>query len=151
MSEQQEQQFALQRIYIKDVSFESPQGVDAFTQQWQPQIHQELSTSTQRLEENLYEVALTVTVTGKIDDKTVFLVEVKQAGVFALAGFDEGQLRQVMGIHCPNILFPYARQMVDNLMVAGTLPPLHLPAVNFEALFQQAMAQQQQQQPQAAH
>lgn len=148
MSEQQEQQFALQRIYVKDVSFESPQGVEAFTQQWQPQIHQELSTTTQRLEENLYEVVLTVTVTGKHDDKTVFLVEVKQAGIFALAGFDDAQLRQVMGIHCPNILFPYARTTIDSLMVAGTLPPLLLPAVNFDALFQQAMSQQQ---PAAAH
>lgn len=147
MAEQQEQQFALQRIYVKDVSFESPQGVEAFTQQWQPQIHQELSTSTQRMDENLYEVVLTVTVTGKVDDKTVFLVEVQQAGIFALGGFSDEQLRQVMGVHCPNILFPYARTMIDSLMVAGTLPPLLLPAINFEAMFQQAVAQQQQ----AAH
>ena len=147
MAEQQEQQFALQRIYVKDVSFESPQGVEAFTQQWQPQIHQELSTATQRVDENVFEVVLTVTVTGKIEDKTVFLVEVQQAGIFGLAGFADEQLRQVMGIHCPNILFPYARAMIDSLMVAGTLPPLHLPAMNFEALFHQAVAQQQQ----AAH
>lgn len=143
MSEQ-EQQFALQRIYVKDVSLESPQGVDVFTQQWQPQLHQELSTTTQKLEDNLYEVTLTVTVTGKQEDKALFVVEVKQAGIFALQGFADDQLRQIMGIHCPNILFPYARAMIDHLMVAATLPPLMMPAVNFEALFNQVAAQQQQ-------
>ncbi len=143
MSEQQpEQQFGVQRIYVKDVSFESPQGVALFGKPWKPAVQQELATTTTAVNDDHYEVVLTVTVTGKMDDQVAFVVEVKQAGLFLIKGLNDGQMRQVMGINCPSILFPYARQVIDSMMVAGTLPPLMLPPINFEALYQQMVEQQ---------
>lgn len=142
MSDQPEQQFGIQRIYVKDISFESPQGVALFGKPWKPAVQQELATTTTAVNDDHYEVVLTVTVTGKLEDQVAFVVEVKQAGLFLLKGLNEDQMRQVMGINCPSILFPYARQVIDNLMVQGTLPPLMLPPINFDALFQQALAQQ---------
>lgn len=142
MSDQPEQQFGIQRIYVKDISFESPQGVALFGKPWKPAVQQELATTTTAVNDDHYEVVLTVTVTGKLEEQVAFVVEVKQAGLFLLKGLNEDQMRQVMGINCPSILFPYARQVIDTLMVQGTLPALMLPPINFEALFQQAVAQQ---------
>lgn len=142
MAEQTEQQFGIQRIYIKDVSFESPQGAAVFGKTWKPAIQQELSTTTTAMSDDRYEVVLTITITGKIDDQPAFLVEVQQAGIFLMKGLSEEQVRQVAGANCPTILFPYAREVIDSLLARGTLPPLMLPPINFDALFQQALAQQ---------
>lgn len=144
MSEQQqpEQQFGIQRIYIKDVSFESPQGAAIFGKVWKPAVQQEISTTTTGMGDDRYEVVLTITVTGKLDDQSAFLVEVQQAGVFLMKGLTEAQVRQVAGANCPTILFPYAREVIDSLLARGTLPPLMLPPINFDALFEQALAQQ---------
>src|SRR6478735_11368573 len=144
MSEQ-EQQFGIQRIYIKDVSFESPQGAAVFGKTWKPSIQQEISTTTTAMTDDRYEVVLTITITGKLDEQAAFLVEVQQAGIFLMKGLNEEQVRQVAGANCPTILFPYAREVIDSLLARGTLPALMLPPINFDALFQQAMAQQDEQ------
>jgi preprotein translocase subunit SecB len=141
MSEQ-EQQFGIQRIYIKDVSFESPQGAAVFGKTWKPAVQQEISSTTTAMNDDRYEVVLTITITGKLDDQVAFLVEVQQAGIFLMKGLNEEQVRQVAGANCPTILFPYAREVIDSLLSRGTLPALMLPPINFDALFQQAQAQQ---------
>jgi len=137
-------QFAMQRIYVKDLSFEAPLGAQAFRKQWQPSINQELNTKASKIDENLYEVVLTLTVTVKLGEETAFLVEVQQAGAFAIAGLEGQQLTQALNTACPNILFPYAREAIDNLVVKGSFPALMLPPVNFDALFAQAVAQAKQ-------
>lgn len=136
-------QFALQRIYLKDFSFESPQGVKAFTSQAKPKVNQELNTKTAKIEDNLYEVALRLTVTVADGEETLYLVEVEQAGLFAITGLEEQQLAQVLNTACPNILFPYAREAIDNILTKATFPPLLLPPINFDALFASAVQQAQ--------
>jgi preprotein translocase subunit SecB len=150
MSEQ-EQQFGIQRIYIKDVSFESPQGAAVFGKTWKPAVQQEISTTTTAMNDDRYEVVLTITITGKLDDQPAFLVEVQQAGVFLMKGLNEEQVRQVAGANCPTILFPYAREVIDSLLARGTLPPLMLPPINFDALYQQALTQQEEEVGATAH
>jgi len=145
-TEAPQQQFALQRIYLKDLSFEAPMGAAAFKKQWQPSVNQELNTKTAKIEDGLFEVTLTLTITVKIEDDTAFLVEVQQAGLFAVNGIEGQQLAQVLNTVCPNILFPYAREAVDNAVTKGSFPALMLPPVNFDALFAQAVAQAKQQQ-----
>lgn len=146
MTEQAQQQFALQRIYIKDVSFETPQGHEVFRQQWKPRVNLEMNTKQTRIDDNNFEVILTLSITAAIEEKTAFLAEVQQAGIFYVNGIPEPQLRQVLATVCPNILFPYAREAIDNLVVRGSFPPLMLAPVNFDALYQQALMQQEQEQ-----
>ena len=153
----------LERIYVKDISFESPQAPDVFRKPWQPKINFDLNsgavpianspTGEQPLGvgedgapiEARHEVNLRVTLTAKDDsDQTVLIVEVTQSGIFASSGFEEEQLRRVLATMCPNILFPYVREQVDSLMVKGGFPPAHLAPVNFEAVYAQAAAAQQQ-------
>jgi preprotein translocase subunit SecB len=141
-STEQEQQFALQRIYIKDLSFEVPLGAQIFTKQWQPQVQIDLNTKADKIGDDVYEAVLTITVTAKIGDDTAFLIEVQQAGAFLVKGVDGEQLRRVLMIMCPNIMFPYAREAIDSLAIRGSFPPLMLQPVNFEALYAQAQQQQ---------
>lgn len=148
MSEPTEPQFGLQRLYIKDVSFESPQGAALFGKAWRPSINQEIATHTSPMPDDRFEVVLTVTITGKLEDQPAFVVEVQQAGVFLIRGFTEEQMGHVIGATCPNILFPYVRELIDSLMTRGTLPPLMLPPINFDQLYQQAITQPA---PPAAH
>lgn len=147
--EQVQQQFAVQRIYNKDLSFESPSTPTIFRKQYQPKVNVDLNTRSNAVdEEGNYEVVLSLTLTAKIDDETAFLVEVQQAGVFFIQGFTNDQLRRVLGTAAPNILFPYARENIDSLVVKGGFPPVMLAPVNFDALFEQALQQQAQQQAQ---
>lgn len=139
-----QQQFALQRLYIKDLSFEAPMGASVFTGQWKPQIKVDLNTRNDKLGDDLFEVVLSITVTATTEDNTAFLIEVQQAGLFLIKGVDGEQLRQVLAIMCPNILFPYARETIDSLAVRGSFPALMLQPVNFEALYRQAVEQQSQ-------
>lgn len=150
-NQQEQPQFALQRIYMKDVSFESPKAPEVFQKQWQPEVKLDLSTSNRPLEEGLYEVVLSLTVTvengsedgsGEQKKETAFVTEVHQAGVFLAKGLDEEELHRTLGAFCPNILFPYAREAVDNLVLRGSFPPLMLAPVNFDALYMQALEQQ---------
>ena len=140
--EQVQQQFAMQRIYTKDISFESPATPDVFKKQWQPAVNVDLNTKSDKIDDNgNFEVVLSVTITAKVDEETAFLVEVQQAGIFMIAGIEGEDLRRVLGTAAPNILFPYARESIDSLCVKGGFPPVMLAPVNFEALYQQALAQ----------
>jgi len=147
-AEEQTQQagFSIEKIYLKDASLEIPNAPQIFTDRSQPQVGVELSNFAQQLEDNIFEVAIKVTVTSKIEDKTVFLVEVTQAGIFQIRGVPEENLEMIVGITCPNILFPYARESVSDLVVRAGFQPVLLNPINFEALF----AQQKQQQAKAA-
>ncbi len=137
----QQVEFSLQRLYLKDLSFEAPQGAAAFQGQWQPKVNQDLATRINRLEDDHYEVVLNLTITVKDDDKTFYLVEVHQAGIFRIKGIEGDQLAGVLNTNCPNILFPYARETIDNVVTKGSFPALMLPPVNFDALFRQAVDQ----------
>ena len=141
-----EQQFVMQRIYTKDISFESPATPGVFRKQWQPKINIDLNTKSDKIDDdNNYEVVLTITVTAKVDDETAFLVEVQQSGIFFVKGFGGDVLRRLLGTAAPNILFPYARESIDTLVVKGGFPALMLAPVNFDALYQQALTQAQAQ------
>jgi preprotein translocase subunit SecB len=144
-AEGSQQQFVMQRVYVKDMSFESPQAPAVFKQEWKPQMGIDLRTKSTSIDEQNYEVVLTLTVTAKLDDETAYLVEVQQAGIFFVRGLEDEELRRVLAILCPNMLFPYAREHIDSLVVKGTFPALMLAQVNFDALYQQAVAQAQQQ------
>lgn len=138
-------QFAIQRVYVKDVSFESPNAPAIFLENDQPDINMDLNIESANLENNFYDVTLTVTVNAKVKDKTLFLVEVKQSGIFLLEGIPADQNEHLLNIVCPQMLFPYAAEVVSNLTQKGSLPPLTLQPVNFEALYlhnQQANGQE---------
>ena len=138
--EQAQQQFVMQRIYNKDLSFESPSTPDVFRKQWQPKVNVDLNTRSNPIDEQgNFEVVLSITLTAKVDDDTAFLVEVQQAGIFFITGFEQDDLRRLLGTAAPNILFPYARENIDSLVVKGGFPPVMLAPVNFDALYQQAL------------
>ncbi len=147
-TEESSQQFAMQHVYVKDMSFESPAAPEIFKQQFQPSVNMELNTKAEKLNDTEFEVVLTITITVKSQEDAAFLVEVQQAGIFLVAGFEDQQLAPLLGIAAPNMLFPYAREAVDSLAVKGGFPPLALRPVNFEHLFRQAQLQAQQQQEQ---
>ncbi len=132
-----QQQFAIQKIYVKDISFESPNSPQMFTADWQPRHNLELNTNGQALGEDVYEVVLSLTVTAKNDEQTAFLVEVQQCGIFTITGFAEDDLAAMLGSYCPNLLFPYAREAISDLVTRGGFPPLLLAPVNFDALYAQ--------------
>ncbi len=133
-------QFAVQRIYLKDLSFETPMGAAVFQKQVKPEVNQDISLSTTKLSDHNYEVELTLTVTVKNGDETIYLVEAHQAGIFKVSGIEGPQLAQVLNTICPTTLFPYAREVIDNVVVKGSFPALMIPPINFEALFAEAMA-----------
>lgn len=152
MSEQaNQQQFSIQKIYLKDVSFESPNSPAVFSGEWKPEVNVQLNTEIKGLENNMHEVTLSVTVTAKQQDKTAFLVEVKQAGLFQLAGFAQEQLGGMLGAYCPETLFPYAREAISDLVTKGGFPQLLLSPVNFNALYMQHQQQQAQAATDTAH
>ncbi len=142
---QEGQRFAIQRVYVKDVSFEAPDTPNVFRQQYSPQVNFNINNRSNRVDEGLYEVVLRLTADVKQDDKTVFLVEVQQAGVFEIRGLNNDQLEQVLTITCPNILFPYGREAIDALVTRGSFPALLLAPINFENIYQQAKQQQAEQ------
>lgn len=147
MSDQQQAQggqFALQRIYVKDLSFEAPHAPKTFLAPWQPDVSIELGTQASRMEDGKnYEVVLSVTVTVKNEGVTAFLVEVKQAGVFLIEGVPDSQLAGLLGAYCPNMLFPYVRETVSDIVTRGSFPQLLLAPVNFDAVFAEAQRKQQ--------
>ena len=130
-------QFGLQRIYLKDSSFESPGSPTVFQGQWNPKINFDIKTKHEKLQDDLYEVVLVLTVEAQIDEKVAFLVEVHQAGMFAAQGFDGSQIEQMLATVCPTILFPYAREAIDSLVLKGSYPALALAPINFDAVYQQ--------------
>ncbi len=140
----QEQQFVIQKLYLKDVSFESPNAPKVFTDgDWKPEVNVQLNSANQTLGQDTYEVDLKITVTAKQSDKTAFLVELTQSGIFTVAGFDQENLRGMLGAFCPETLFPFAREAIAELVSKGGFPPLLLAPVNFNALYMQQVQQQQ--------
>lgn len=147
MPENQNQggQFGLERLFVKDLSFEVPNS-KVFLGEWKPEMNVQLNTETQRLDETHFEVTITVTVTATNAGSTAFVAEVKQAGIFLIEGVPEAQLTQLVGAYCPNILFPYVREAISDVVTRGSFPQLLLAPVNFDALFAQAQQQRQQEQ-----
>ncbi|MDC1528145.1 protein-export chaperone SecB [Gammaproteobacteria bacterium] len=139
------QRFAVQRVYVKDASFEAPDTPTVFRQQYSPQVNFNINNRSTKVDEGVYEVVLRLTADVKQDDKTVFLVEVQQAGIFEIRGLNNEQLEQVLTITCPNILFPYGREAIDGLVTRGSFPALLLAPINFENIYQQAKQQQAEQ------
>lgn len=149
-AEQNGPQFAIQRIYTKDISFETPNAPAVFKQEWRPEVKLDLDTRSNKLEDGVYEVILSLTVTTTIGEgkETAFLCEVQQAGIFSAPDDEsvpEGQLAHLLGSFCPNILFPYARECIASLVNRATFPQLNLAPVNFDALFAQYVQQRQEQ------
>ena len=144
MSEQQQvsQHFDIQKIYIKDVSLETPNSPGIFTEQWQPQTEVRLETGATPLTQDLFEVVLTVTITAKLGDRTAYLAEVQQAGIFTLKGFEDAQMGQMLHAFCPNVLFPFAREELASLIGKGGFPALLLNPINFDGLYMQRLQQQ---------
>lgn len=130
-------EFTIQKLYLKDVSFEAPGSPDVFLKEWKPETNIQLNTESRTLNEGVHEVVLTATITTKSQDQTAYLVEIKQAGVFSAKGFEQERLGQLLGSYCPNLLFPYLREAVSSLVVKGGFPDLPLAPINFEALYAQ--------------
>ena len=139
---------SIERIYIKDLSLENPGAPQSFAAQTPPQVEVSLRSRGEQLEESVFESVLTLTVTAKTGDKTLFLVEVTQAGIFRISGVPLAEIQPILGIHCPNILFPYIRETIADAVTRAGFPPVHLDPINFELLYQQQLASMQPQ-PQA--
>ena len=133
--------FTVEKIYVKDVSFEVPGAPAIFTENVQPELQLNLNQRAQRLGENAFEVVLGVTLTCKAGDKTAYVAEVQQAGIFGLMGLEAQAVDVLLGTQCPNILFPYVRQLVSDLVQAGGFPPFFLQPINFEALYAESLRQ----------
>ncbi|MBT3347512.1 MAG: protein-export chaperone SecB [Thiotrichales bacterium] len=144
-TEAPQQTFEIQKIYLKDASFESPQSPAMFQEKWEPATNLQIGTKQQKLGDNVYEVILNLTATITVNETTAFLAEIQQAGIFTLAGFEEDALAHLLGSYCPNSLFPFAREVISDLSTKGGFPPLLLAPINFDALF----AQRQQEEAQA--
>lgn len=142
--ETQGAQFAVQRIYLKDVSFESPNAPQIFADPGSPQLQLNMGQTVNKVGEDLFDVQLTVTLTCKIEDRNVYLVEVKQAGLFLAKGFEERALDYVLATQCPAIIFPYARQVVSDLIQSGGFAPFYIQPLNFDALYQEQLRRRAQ-------
>lgn len=143
--EQQAPQFAIQRIYTKDISFETPNSPAIFQKEWKPEIKLDLDTRSNKIADGTFEVVLSVTVTATVEDTVAFLAEVEQAGIFTIGNMPEPQIAHTLGAFCPTTLFPYAREAVASLVSRGTFPQLNLAPVNFDALFTSYVQQRAQQ------
>jgi len=128
--------FSIEKLYVKDLSLEIPNAPQAFLERETPSVDIQLHHNSERVEDGLYQTTLTVTVTAKVAEKTLFLVEAAQAGIFTLRNIPQGDMDAVLAIACPNILFPYVREVVSDIVVRAGFPPVVLNPVNFEALYQ---------------
>lgn len=145
MTEPAQPQFALQRVYLKDASFEVPGAPQVFLQQWNPEVSIDLASTAETLEDgNNIEVTLSLTVTARNEGQTAFLVEVKQAGIFQAVGFDDAALGPLLGAYCPNVLFPFAREAISDLVGKGSFPQLLLQPINFDAVYAERLRQEQE-------
>lgn len=146
---EQSPQFSLQRIYIRDLSFEAPKSPEIFRQEWKPSVALDLNTRQKTLDGDFHEVVLTLSVTVKNGEEVAFIAEVQQAGIFLIKGLEAAAMSHTLGAFCPNILFPYARETLDSLVVRGSFPALMLAPVNFDALYAQELKRMQQSTEQA--
>ncbi|MEM8767043.1 MAG: protein-export chaperone SecB [Pseudomonadota bacterium] len=136
-------QVRLERMYLKDASFESPNTPSVFQNEWKPEIDLQINTRSEQVVPGFFEVVITVTVTAKLGEKTGFIAEVQYAGLFRMEGLPDAVVHRTLGTFCPNTLFPYVREVVDSLVVRGGFPPLHLVPINFEMAYEEAMRQAQ--------
>ena len=137
------QQFAIQKIYTKDISFESPNAPEVFTSEFKPEANVDLNTKSKAInQDGIYEVVLHITVTVKNQDKTAYLAEVQQCGIFTITGMPEEQLGGMLSVFCPSVLFPYAREAISDIVTRGGFPQMLLAPVNFDAIYAQQLAQQ---------
>jgi len=146
MSEPQQQpqaMFQIEKIYVKDLSLEIPHAPAVFTEQVQPEIQVQINTGAQQFGDTYYEAFVSATVTAKVGERTLFLAEAVQAGIFQLRNVPPDDLRPLLGIACPTILFPYLREAISDLVTRGGFPPVHLAPVSFEALYVQRLQQEQ--------
>lgn len=148
-NQEQAPHFEIQRIYVKGISYETPNTPQTFTEAWNPEVTLNLETKSNRVQDQLHEVVLSITATVTSNKKTAFLIEVQQAGIFLLSSFPADHMHQMLGSFCPNILFPYAREVISDMVVRGGFPQLLLAPVNFDALY--ADHQQKQSGSQAAN
>jgi preprotein translocase subunit SecB len=133
--------FTVEKLYVKDVSFESPGSPQVFNEAGQPQLQMNLNQKVQRLSDTAFEVVLGITLTCNMAGKTAYLAEVQQAGVFTLAGFEDAGIDAMLGTQCPNLLYPYAAATVANLIQAGGFPPFFMQPINFEGLYAENLRQ----------
>ena len=133
--EQQEARFVIQKIYTKDISFETPNSPDIFREEWNPELDLQMGNEYSQIDDDNHEITLVVTVTAKVGDKVAFLIEVKQAGVFSLTGYSDQEMGPLVGSYCPNTLFPFAREVISDVVLKGGFPQLVLAPVNFDALY----------------
>lgn len=137
-----ERQFMLRSVYVKDLSFESPNAPSIFREEWKPETSLHLDIKLEKLAEDTHEIVLTVTVTAKLGEQTAYLAEVVQAGIVSIKGFEQQELGPLFYVYCPSILFPYARQAVTDLVAKGGFPHLVLQHVNFDSIYAQKLAEQ---------
>lgn len=148
---EEDKRISINKIYVKDLSFESPQAPSVFrTDEWKPKTDLNLRSSHSQIEDDLHEVLLSITIDAKDGDKTLFLVEVQQAGLFYIAGYEKEEFEAIIGSFCPNILFPYAREAIAGLIQKGGFPEFVLQPINFDALYVQSRQQAEAQAAQAA-
>ena len=143
MSEKQQAVFSIEKLYVKDLSLEIPSAPRIFLEREAPQVDVQLHTEGNPIDEGIYEVVLTVTLTAKLKDKTMFLVEAAQAGIFHIRNVSKEEIEPIIGIACPNILFPYVREVISDVVSRAGFPPVILNPVNFEALYQHRRQQPQ--------
>jgi len=137
---QAQPQFAIQKIYVKDVSFETPNSPEVFAQEWKPEVNVELDSKGRLINNDVHEIVLGVTVTAKFGEKVAFLAEIQQAGIFVIKNFQENDKAAMIGSYCPSLLFPFAREAVSDLVTKGGFPQFLLQPVNFDALYQQHLS-----------
>lgn len=138
-------QFAIQKVYVQDISFETPNTPQIFQEKWEPETNMQLGNKAVVLADGVHEVTLSITVTAKIGDKTAYLAEIQQSGIFNISGYDQNELSAMVGSYCPSILFPFAREAIADLVTRGGFPQLLLSPVNFDALYAEYAKQQQKQ------
>ena len=143
-AEKQQPQFMIQKIYTKDISFETPSSPEIFREEWKPELDLQLTNEYKQLDDNNHDVTLVATVTAKLGDKTAFLIEVKQSGIFSLIGYSNEEIAPLIGNHCPTILFPYIREVISDIVLKGGFPQLVLAPVNFDALYMNQVEQAKQ-------
>ncbi|PSJ79979.1 protein-export chaperone SecB [Neisseria iguanae] len=138
MAEELQPVFSIERLYVKDLSLEVPNAPQIFLEQGDPEVDMRVSTASQKLEDGIYAVDVTVTVTAKLnEDRTMFLNEVTQSGIFRLENIPEEDVQLLLGVACPNILFPYAREAISSTVTRAGFPPVLLAPINFESMYQQ--------------
>jgi preprotein translocase subunit SecB len=146
-----EAQFSIQKVYVKDISFETPNSPEVFKMEWKPVVDMHMTNEATPLGNNLFDVVLSITLTAKLEDKTAYLVEINQAGVFLIENIPDDVIERMLATVCANILFPFAREAVSDIVTRGGFPQILLSPVNFDAMYAQQQQQAEQAKPETTH